>query len=115
MSALRMSVQSSTFKVQSRKRVETLNPEHSTLNRVSYVIESSTIVPQNFALARLADAIKLQKCLDGMRIGGVVVRPIGGNDRVLITDGFDRVLRDRLIRIDRDITVTAKIFAGRHF
>src|SRR4029450_1164073 len=115
MSVLRMSVQSSTFKVQSRKRVETLNPEHSTLNRVSYVIESSTIVPQNFALARLADAIKLQKCLDGMRIGGVVVRPIGGNDRVLITHGLNGVPQDRLIRINGDIAVTSKIFAGGHF
>lgn len=50
-------------------------------------IEVSAVVPQNLALARLADTVKLQKCLDGARIGRVVVRPIGGDDDVLITHG----------------------------
>src|SRR5881296_2756939 len=78
-------------------------------------IEASTVVPQNLTLARLANTVKLQKCLDGVRIGGVVVRPIGGNDDVLIIHGFNGVAHDRFIWINRDIALTSKIFAGRHF
>jgi len=77
-------------------------------------IETRTVVPQNFTFARLADTVKLQECLDGARIGGVVMRPVAGNDDVLITNGFYGVPHHRFIRIHRDITVTSKIFAGRH-
>src|SRR6266498_2606623 len=75
-------------------------------------IEASTVVPQNLTLARRANAVKLQKCLDGARIGRVVVRPIGRNDDVLITHGRNGVPHDRLIWINRDIATTAPSYSS---
>src|SRR5438093_4070891 len=88
--------------------------QHLGLQVLLDAIEASTVIPQNLTLARLAHTVKLQKCLDGARIGRVVVRPIGGNDDVLITYGLNGVMHDRLIRINGDIAVTSKIFARRH-
>src|SRR5438093_3287800 len=88
--------------------------QHLGLQVLLDAIEASTVIPQNLTLARLAHTVKLQKCLDAARIGGFVVRPIGGNDDVIITHSLNRVLQDRLIRINRDIAVTSKIFTGRH-
>src|SRR5439155_22419155 len=83
--------------------------QHLGLQVLFDAIEASTVVPQNLTLARLANTVKLQKCLDGVRIGGVVVRPIGGNDDVLITHGLNGVAHDRLSWINRDIASTSKI------
>src|SRR5947208_15854632 len=77
-------------------------------------VEARAVVPEDLLLGRLAHALETEERLHRPGIGRVVVRPVRGDDDVVVAHRRDRVAHHVLVRVDRHPAVAAEVLARAH-